>query len=156
MDLIDEIIQREGGSKATDIQGDRGGRTQYGISERSHPEVWKKGFVTYDEAREIYHQKYLAPFDLLRSHLLFEQAVDFGVTSGPRLAIQKIQELVEAEVDGILGPDTVSKVSRFEPRMINNLLMGSRVKMIGRLVQKNPSQLKFLSGWLNRCLSFLR
>lgn len=155
MDLIDEIIQREGGSKATDDKSDKGGRTQYGISERANPEAWKDGKVDYEEARKIYYRKYLKPFEGLEDYLFYRQLVDFGVTSGPRLAIQKLQEILGVEVDGIIGPNTIKKVSEF-PGNLGNQLVASRIRMIGRLVQRDPSQLKFLSGWLNRALEFLR
>jgi lysozyme family protein len=153
MDLIDRIIQREGA--ATNDASDRGGRTQYGISERSNPEAWKDGKVDYEEARAIYYRKYLSPFRGLETYPFYEQLVDFGVTSGPRLAISKLQEVVGSEVDGIIGPDTLRAVSGYSGTL-GNQLVASRVKMIGRLVQRDPSQLKFLSGWLNRALEFLR
>lgn len=158
MDLIDSIILREGGSKATNDSSDRGGRTQYGISERSNPEAWKDGKVDYEEARKIYQRRYLEPFKGLETYIFYEQLVDFGVTSGPRLAIQKLQEILGMEVDGIVGEETLAKVSESSSfsRVLNNNLLASRIKMIGRIVQKNPSQVKFLSGWLNRALEFIR
>lgn len=156
MDLIDQIILREGGSKETDDPSDKGGRTKFGISEKSNPEAWKDGEVTRDEARKIYHQKYLKPFEGLEREDFYEQIVDFGVTSGPRLAIQKLQEILNVNVDGVLGSDTLAKVQVSRETGINNNLAASRIKMIGRIVQKNPSQLKFLSGWLNRALEFIR
>lgn len=153
-DLIDEIILREGGSKSTDIKQDKGGRTQYGISEKSNPIPWKDGKVTYDEAREIYSRKYIKPFILIQDHPCFKQAVDFGVTSGPALVVQKIQEIVGAEVDGYLGPDTERMVLEFNGDL-NLELCKSRLKMIGRIVSKNPSQIIFLNGWINRSLEFI-
>lgn len=155
MDIIDKIILREGGSISTNDPNDKGGRTQYGISERSNPEAWKDGKVSYEEARRIYARKYIAPFHGLETYPFYEQLVDFGVTSGPGLASSKLQEIVGAEVDGVVGEETLTKVSIY-PGNLNQALVISRVKMIGRLVQKNPSQLKYLSGWLNRALEFLR
>jgi lysozyme family protein len=154
-DFIDEIIEREGGSKITNDPSDHGGRTQYGIAEKSNPEVWADDKVTYEEAREIYSKKYLKPFKGLENHLAFEQMVDFGVTSGPGLVIQKLQEIILAEVDGIIGPDTLAKVSLIDERELNNLLLKERVKMIGRICSKNLSQVRFLNGWLNRSFEFL-
>jgi lysozyme family protein len=154
MDIIDKIIQREGGSKATNDPSDKGGRTQYGIAEKSNPEAWRDNRVDYAEAREIYRRKYISPFEFLSDNPAFEQAVDFGVTSGPRLAIQKIQEILGVEVDGIAGPETREALKKNPD--INNKLVASRIKMIGRIVQRDPSQLKFLSGWLNRSLEFLK
>lgn len=158
MDLVDRIIAREGGSTATNDPSDKGGRTQFGISERNNPEAWKDGRVDYEEARKIYYQKYLKPFEGLEKYLFYEQLVDFGVTSGPRLAIQKLQEIIGVEVDGIIGENTLTEISKWGTfqRVLNYKLVAARIQMIGRIVQKNPSQIKYLSGWLNRALEFLR
>lgn len=153
-DIIDDIILKEGGSKATDIKVDKGGRTQYGISEKSNPTAWEDGKVTRDEAREIYERKYLRPFKLIEDQPCYEQAVDFGVTSGPALVVQKIQAIVGAEVDGHLGPDTQRLVLAYEGDL-NLELCKSRLKMIGRIVTKDPTQLTFLNGWINRSLEFI-
>jgi lysozyme family protein len=157
-DVIGDIIEREGGSKVTNDPADGGGRTQYGISERSNPEAWADNKVTEEEARAIYVRKYVEGphFDLVTDPLLRAQLIDFGVNSGPAVAIMKLQEILQVEVDGKLGPETLGALSQVHPDDINNLLAGSRVRMIGRIVQKNPSQLKFLSGWLNRATEFLK
>lgn len=158
MDLIDEIIKREGGAKATNNPKDKGGRTQYGIAEASNPSAWKDDKVTYEEARSIYDAKYIKGpgFDRIQDERLKAQMVDFGVTSGPALAIQKIQALVKVEVDGILGPKTLAAINAHDPVLLNNKLALERVKMIGRIVQKNPSQATFLNGWLSRAIEFIK
>lgn len=156
--IINDIIEREGGATATNNPLDRGGRTQYGIAERSHPKAWLDGQVTLEEARDIYRKRYLeAPgFDKIGNPDLRAQLVDFGVNSGPGVAIQKLQEIVGTEVDGVLGPKTLQLVnSHPEPKRLSNQLALARVKMIGRIVNKNPAQAKFLNGWLTRALEFL-
>lgn len=156
MSTIDDILRREGGSTSTDDPADRGGRTQYGIAEASNPEAWKDGKVTEEEARAIYERKYLLGpgFDRVTFTPLREQLVDFGVTSGPHLAIANLQTTLGVEADGVLGPATLAAIPQ-DARRVNNELAACRIRMIGRLCQKNPSQLKFLSGWLNRALEFL-
>ena len=161
-EIIDDILRREGGSKKTNDPKDGGGRTQYGIAERSNPKAWADGKVTEEEARAIYEQKYIiAPgFNKIPHPKLQAQLVDFGVNSGPRVAIEKLQAIVGADVDGEIGPQTLAAVETFykdvdDPARLNNLLVVERVKMIGRIVVRNPSQVKFLSGWLNRAFEFL-
>lgn len=155
--IIDEIIFRETGGDPkggfTNNPADPGGRTIWGISERANPDLWKNGPPTRDQAVQRYYQRYVqAPrFDQITDPKLQSQMVDFGVTSGPTLAIQKLQEVVGAEPDGKLGPETLLRITP----QTNNLLVAARIKMIGRLVQKRPSQLIYLSGWLNRSLEFL-
>lgn len=140
----------------TNDPSDRGGRTQWGIAEHANPTAWADGQVTEAEARAIYERKYITPFRHLADHEAFEQMVDWGVTSGPRLVAQQLQGIVGAEVDGEIGPQTAQAVAEVDPRTLNNLLVAARVKMIGRIVKRDPSQLKYINGWLDRALGFLR
>ena len=154
--IITDILKREGA--ATNDPLDKGGRTTFGISEKANPEAWADGKVTEEEARAIYYRKYVTGpgFDKVQDSHLQAQLIDFGVNSGPQLAIMRLQEIVGVTVDGILGVNTLAKVAEtIDTRLLNNRFVASRVKMFGRIVNKNPSQLKFLSGWLNRALEFL-
>ena len=156
-DLIDEIMEREGSSRATNSPADKGGRTQYGISERANPNAWKDDKVTYEEARAIYEAKYLKGpgFDRIQNPRLRDIMVDFGVTSGPQLAIIKLQEVLNVKADGILGPKTLSAIALEEPRRLVNKIALERVKMVSRIVKRDPSQLKWLGGWINRFAEFV-
>lgn len=153
--IITDILKREGGAQITNDPLDPGGRTQYGISERSNPEAWKDGKVTEAEARAIYERKYiLGPgFDKIKDERLKAQLVDFGVNSGPFIAIKKLQEILGVGADGVLGPVTLSKVEG--ALNLSNLLVASRIRMFVDLVIKHPSQLRYLRGWVNRALEFL-
>lgn len=157
--LIDDIIAKEGGSKATNDPADKGGRTQYGISERSFPEAWNDGKVTEQEAREIYLSKFVVGPGFSKippSHSKVQSIlVDWGVNSGPIIAIQHLQRLLVVPVDGVFGPGTLAALISADPQLLAAKLVRERVKMIARVVQKNPSQVKFLGGWLDRALSFI-
>ena len=155
-DVIDEILAREGPDTHDPI--DRGGRTSRGISERAHPEAWADGSVSEAEARAIYETKYITGpgFDRVPFEPLRNQLIDFGVTSGPALATSKLQAILGVDIDGTLGPQTLTAIVHFEdPRRLNNLLVSSRIGMIGRLVTKSPAQMKFLNGWIARAISFM-
>jgi len=153
--IIDNVLKTEGGF--SNDPNDRGGRTNYGISEKANPEAWADGKVTEDEARAIYETKYVKTpgFDKIKDSKLKAQLVDFGVNSGPYVAIKKLQEIVGVPQDGILGPETFAAIDRLHSDDVNNCLVALRVKMIGSIVSKNPSQLKFLNGWLDRAVQFL-
>lgn len=154
-DPINDILRREGGVSHDPLDG--GGRTQFGISERSNPQAWLDGHVTEEEARAIYLRKYVnAPkFYLIADQKLRDQLIDYGVNSGPQLAIQKLQSILGLDQDGIIGEETLKAIDQHDAKRLNALLVSERIKMIGRIVHKNPSQLKFLNGWLNRALEFI-
>ena len=156
-DPIDDVIKREGGSKATNDSADGGGRTQYGISERSNPEAWADNKVSEAEAREIYERKYIKypGFDKVADPHLQIQLIDYGVNSGPGVAIIKLQQILSVEVDGVLGPQTLAALLAASSREVNNQLVAARVRMIGKIVSKNISQVRFINNWLDRALQFL-
>jgi lysozyme family protein len=155
--IITEVIEAEGGDKVTNRPTDSGGRTQFGISEKHNPEAWEDGKVTEQEARDIYFKKYVSTpgFDKVTPTRLQHQLVDFGVLSGSQIATTKLQEILEVEADGILGPETLGALSERDWVQVNNKLVVARVKLFGRLVQRRPKDLEYLSGWLNRALEFL-
>ena len=155
-EIITDILQREGGF--VNNPADKGGRTDKGISEKHHPEAWADGKVTEAEARAIYLKKYaLTPgFDKITDPHLQAQLVDFGVNSGPHMAIMKLQAILGTEQDGILGPKSLAAAGEMDPKYVNNRLMVERIRMIGRIVQRDRSQAAFIVGWLNRATEFLR
>lgn len=154
--IIDDIIRREG--DPTDDPLDNGRRTKFGIAETSNPQAWADGDVSEDEARTIYFNKYVKGpgFDQIPDPLLMAQLIDFGVNSGPAIAIQKLQTILKVAIDGHLGPDTLRALALRDAREVNNLLVGERVKMIGRICVRDRSQLAFINGWLIRACEFLK
>jgi len=160
-DVIDQVIAREvdpsDRSKISNDPADKGGRTAYGISEKANPDLWKDGPPTEAQSRERYEQRYIRypGFDKITDKQLQSQLIDFGVNSGPGIAVKKLQEILQVEVDGVLGPETLGALEKCHPEDINNLLVGARVRMIGKIVSKNPSQLKWLNGWLARAVEWL-
>ena len=141
----------------TDDTNDKGGPTAFGISKVNNPDAWKNGPPTEAKARAIYLSKYVngPGFDKIKDPQLQKQLIDFGVQSGPAIAIQKLQFILGTEVDGILGPQTLAAIDRIHPEDVNNGLMVERIKMICRIVTNNPLQLKFLNGWIDRSCQFI-
>lgn len=156
-DIIDEIEEREGRDKVTNDPDDSGGRTQYGISEQSHPEAWLDGKVTEPEARAIYSLEYIIEprFHKIEFEPLRNQLIDFGVNSGQTRAVRFLQTILSVEKDGVIGPATLTALSKRNPKQINNLLVSMRKAFYYKLVEAKPSNRKFLKGWLKRADSFL-
>src|ERR1035437_60199 len=149
-DIITKEIKTEGA--ATNDPTDKGGPTAFGISKTANPEAWKNGAPTEAQARAIYIQKYVVGpgFDKVTDPQLQAQLVDYGVNSGPMIAIQKLQAILKVPVDGSLGAATLTALATIHPEDVNNLLVAARVRMIGKIVYNSPSQLKYINGWLDR------
>ncbi len=152
---FDSIQSREGAP--TNDPLDKGGPTAYGISQKSNPEAWKNGPPTEEEARAIFESKYVKfpHFDLIEDPKLQAQLIDFGFNSGSFVAIQKLQAILKVTVDGIIGNETLVALKAADPKEVNKQLAISRMKMLCKIVQKDVSQVRFISGWCDRCLSFL-
>lgn len=168
MDLIDTYIdrlfEREGGF--SDRKEDRGGATRWGITRSTlafsrgrEVTVEDVKNLTREEAAAIYRKMY---FDNHRLGLLpdeiEEQVFDFGVNSGPGVAIGALQECLGQTADGVIGPKTVAAaVLACRPdggRSLNLKLAKWRCMMLARICRRDPSQLANLGGWLRRSLDF--
>lgn len=160
-EIIDGIIEREGGDVITDDPTDAGGRTRYGISERAHPEAWRRGPPTREQARDIYMRVYVSPFAPLTNIGIDERIrvalIDDAVMSGPKTAIKSLQHVLGVPADGVIGPQTIGAVVRAnsDGHWLLTRLVQARALRIARIVQADVSQVKFLSGWITRVLSML-
>ena len=75
------VVAAEGGF--ANLKGDPGGRTMYGITERDHPDLWRPGPPTLQQAKDRYRRDYWdacrcgeLPWPL--AHLVFDAAVNQG------------------------------------------------------------------------------
>ena len=154
-ELVDALIKREGGL-VSDV-GDRGGLTFEGISIKSNPDLFAHGIPTHSQVRQRYEERYvIGPgFTNIADMKVRSLLVDWGVNSGPAIAIKGLQAVCGVSQDGILGPQTLSVAATLHPEDLVNGLVAKRVQMIGRLITNNPSQAKFAAGWLNRAVEWL-
>ena len=140
---FNSVLDSEGGWKDHTVAGDRGGRTFAGISERAHPDssLWRRldeygpdSEIVRATVRAIYKREYWDRLDFNeRGHQhLAEAAYALAVHSGTKVALHILRE-------------SGSDVNRFAVLTIARYL---------RIVDKNPSQRKFLRGWVRRALKF--
>lgn len=160
-ELITGVILREGGFSHD--AADRGGATKFGITAAdlgawrhlgraaTRLEVQAMGV---DEARAIYRQQYVQPFVAVIFDELRAQLVDFGVNSGTMTAVRSLQGVLGVPSDGLLGPRTLAALSALSWRLVNNALVGARVRFLEAIVDRDATQLVFLHGWVKRAVSF--
>jgi lysozyme family protein len=154
--IINAELVREGLTTTNDPD-DKGGLTVDGISQKANPDLFIHGHPTLGSVRLRFEQRYVEGpgFDHIINVPLRTQLIDFGINSGPMIAIQKLQEVLSVPVDGILGPKTLAAVTAHDPRVTNNALVAARIAMLSNIVARDPSQAKYLTGWVNRAKEFL-
>lgn len=170
---LDEILKREGWPTFSNRAADRGGPTKGGIT-LATLSAWRKRPQTIAdlielgevEARAIYRERYLAPWEFVADEKLFAVLVDYAVTSGHDDPTKAVQQKVAVKVDGILGPITRAAVLAADAKAVRDYVIGYRVRHMVNLALNDPKlkkliaghndlQLANLRGWLNRATEFL-
>jgi lysozyme family protein len=146
-DSFQRLIGHEGGY-VNDAR-DPGGETKYGISKRSYPGEDIKN-LTLDRAKEIYKRDYWGPAgcDAVPDGLKFD-LFDMAVNSGVRPAVRTLQRaagMKEADVDGVLGPRTLSAVQAAQTVRLVARFNGARLAFMADLSHW-PA---FSRGWAKR------
>lgn len=137
---------------------DPGGRTIYGISERAHPELWKDGTPTLDDAKTLYRAEYwggirgdeLPPRTAM---VLF----DFYVhsRSSATKTVQRLVGLTGKQVDGVLGPQSLAAIRAAVPdaetdRTLAFRLLAERGLFLGRWIAAAGTRAQFAPGFMRR------
>jgi lysozyme family protein len=163
-DIIGDVLAREGGYVDDPI--DRGGCTRFGITLKTLA-AWRKNpwtscadveALTEVEARNIYRRMYIeAPgYDLIPNERLRALVVDYAVLSGPHTATKALQRALGIADDGVLGAQTRRLLgTQGGSPDVYRALLADRIAHHVEIVLLNPSQRRFLKGWLSRLTSFL-
>lgn len=162
--IIDGILAREGGGTYTNAPSDHGGPTKYGVTQAAlaayrmapaTPEDVQA--LTEAEARAIYRRDFFVRpgFDKVPDPATQVLLMDWGVNSGPGIAIRALQRLLGVPNDGVLGPQTLLALSGLDAAKLYRRLAAARVRFIGDLLHNDPSQLVYARGWLNRAADFV-
>lgn len=168
--LLQRVLSAEGGFIYEDAPGDRGGPTKGGVDIRSL--IAYRGHdctaddvknLTMDEwtsiATEMYWHKpkYDELPDCISDHTASE-IFDIGWVSGTGTAIKLLQRIVGSEADGVLGPNTFTAcdkyVSQYGDSALCNALVDARIRFFRDIVENDPSQEKWLHGWINRAETY--
>ncbi len=159
--VIDDIIRREG-SKYTNLPADAGGPTKYGITLKTLERFRKQKLLPVDvenmteqEARDIYRIEYIAPWGFVSYPRLREFLIDLGVNSGIDRAKKLLQRALGVAEDGDIGSVTRMALSNIDGETLRLRVIAERMKLYGRIVDKDRSQAEFIEGWLNRLAEFL-
>lgn len=173
-EMIGAIIAHEGGSKFTNIPGDAGGATKFGISLRFVKGIPGAKFdlngdgvtdardiqlVDYNKAAELYKQFFfMGPKIYTLDERVQPMIFDEGVNMGPPHAIECLQHAILVPADGQIGDLTRSSLTGVINSLgfphVANLIVDQFIRRYESIVAGNPGQAKFLQGWKNRANSW--
>lgn len=142
---IKTVLANEGGYVWD--ENDPGGETNYGISKASYPDVDIKNLSLAD-ATAIYRRDFWL-FEGIINQAIATKIFDSYVNMR-HAAIRIAQKIVGAIQDGQYGLHTEAAINAFDP---TNFLFAFRIGLVGHysaIVAANPSEQKFLAGWLRR------
>ena len=142
---------------------DNGGATMVGVTigtyrsyckykGKSAPTVQNLKNIPYKEWRDIIHTMYWNKWkaDLINDQRVANMIVDWVWTSGQGIGIKRVQKILGVTADGIVGPKTIAAVNAKDPNELVKEVYNARLSHFNAIVKANPSQKKWLNGWINR------
>lgn len=175
LDIIDRVIETEGGDAYTDHPKDRGGPTRFGITEATARAFGWKGDMMYlprEVAVAIYANRFWYEPKLdsiaLHSTSLAIEMLDWGVTSNPSRPIRAMQRALNSlnreardfpdiSTDGRIGPMTIYALSEFlkrrgieGARVLIELVQAQRRVFYMEITESRPANEEFNNGWQSR------
>jgi lysozyme family protein len=153
---FDLIIKSEGGYVWD--KDDAGGETNYGVTKAAWSQYLGRGIeagemkaLTIDMVKPFYKKMY---WDKVHGDELpagVDYAVfDFAVNAGTGQSAKFLQRACGATADGAIGPGTMGMVMQAEPEELLQQFSQQKEDFYQGIVQRNPTQSKFLNGWMNR------
>ena len=139
---------------------DNGGATMVGVTIGTYRSYcrykgWKTPSVNdlknmpYKVWRDIIYTMYWNKWkaDTIEDQHVANMVVDWVWHSGAS-TIKKVQSLLDVTADGIVGPKTIATLN--SAKSINEKIYAARKAYFEAIVKRNPSQKKWLKGWMNR------
>jgi len=159
--LAPKILYHEGGF--VDDPADHGGATNMGVTLSTWRQVgYDKdgdGDIDVDDIRlltrvdaimvlkRFYWDRWKA--DQINNQSVANVLVDWLWCSG-KWGIVIPQRILGLDDDGIVGPVTIQKVNAADQRVLHGLIIQERKKFIDAIIARDPTQMRFRRGWINR------
>lgn len=153
---IEVVLRNEGGYVNNAL--DRGSETNFGISKKQYPSV-DVAALTEEQAKALYKRDYWLPiYADLRDQGVANKLMDMSVHIGQGNSTIIVQKALRAlgfavKQDGVFGRNTLAMVNQSEPYSLLTAIRREQAKRYVNIVQKNPTQLAFLAGWIERVFS---
>lgn len=171
---FDKLMELEGGGTLHTVEGDPGGMTKWGFSQRANPEVDIADLTKLD-AMWLFEAKYWTPLwcgQIEHDQMAFE-VVEFAFNAGFTPSIRAAQQTLNAvwgieqdgvsyyefdvEVDGRIGPATIASLNALAGRgAVFVLAWMGQFNLLQLRYYRNlrPSLTRrFLVGWTRRVIA---
>jgi lysozyme family protein len=136
-----------------------GKHTRYGIDEHFHPELTNCLFYTsmgstaaLKIAESIYAKQYADPLCIaeITNQGIANKLLSLGVNCGVGTAAKMLQDALNVQGDGRIGPLTLHALDVSDPEAVLGLLKNEAVQHYRNLVAANPDLEQYERGWLAR------
>jgi lysozyme family protein len=172
--ILDDVLEREGGGTYTDRADDAGGPTRWGITQQTlsgwlgrPATAGEVAELSRERALEIYRHRYIQQPGLgkILDDPLRALLVDCAVLHGPRNAVRFLQRALGVQADGVFGDLTLAALWRLDRRRLLWLVFAERVEFLGRCISDNltdadrdgiPDSTEFAKGWLARVSAMMK
>ena len=165
--ILPFTLKREGGY--ANVTGDKGGETYRGIS-RKNWASWQ-GWATIDKVKPT-HNQIVPELEILVSNFYYtnffvNKGFQYLTNTGTALALfdfavhggfsaqqfftefnKKFSKYIP--VNSVVNAESLKLVNAANQKEVQKLIVTIREKHLARLLEINPSQLKFKAGWANR------
>lgn len=130
---------------------DKGGETKYGIAKNANPNL-NISQLNLEDAMSAYHDRYwtAGACDVLSyplNYLHFDGCVNHGVSRGCKF-LQLACGIKNP--DGVIGSNTLAILDKKDGYQLCISICDQRTQFYKAIVANNPSQGRFLNGWLRR------
>jgi lysozyme family protein len=161
---VERTLALEGFGKLTDLRGDPGGLTKWGISQRAHPGLDIPS-LTREDAIKIYRTEYWNPFyDRIGDQEVADEIFDFGVNTHPETATKLVQEAIRyltagpVVVDGKFGTKTLAALCALSASIFLREFRTREAYHYALIVINKPDvseaeAKQFLLGWFRRVMA---
>ena len=158
---LDKVLKAEGGYQLTDIKDDAGGKTYAGITKRSFPD-WV-GWSDIDNGlkptasvvADLYFEKFWNP-TVARLGIQNDQLADTLFSAAVNMGVGTVLKILHISLGlgstSVVTENTISKLTTIDPQLIDAHFKLACIARYSQIVAKNPTQIKFLRGWINRIL----
>jgi lysozyme family protein len=161
---VDEAIDYTLGFEDSTLSGKitetaDGKRTRFGIDQHYHPELTNCLFFSsmgsiaaLQIARGIYNTSYAEPLCIaqITSQDIANKLLSLGINIGVKPASKMLQAAVGVAEDGVVGVETLMKLSKSDTLQVLADLRASASRYYRQVAADHPEDAEYLNGWLRR------